>query len=488
MARPSALPPGLSGPTKLLIDGEWLEPATGRHYDDINPSTGEVVASVAEGGAEDVDRAVKAARAAFQDGAWSRLHASERGRLLYRLARLVEEHAQELAQIDAVDAGKPVTNSLRVDLPAAVDCFEYYAGWADKIHGETVPVKGDAFTYLLRQPVGVVGQIIPWNFPLMMAAWKLAPALACGCTVLLKPAEQSPLSALRLGELCLEAGLPPGVVNILTGFGETGAAIVEHPDVDKIAFTGSPEVGRIIMRASAGTLKRVSLELGGKSPNIILADADMEAAVRGASGGIFFNQGEVCSAGSRILVERGVYDRFLEQLHKRAASISVGDPLDPATYMGPVVSEEQFERVMGYIGIGKEEGARLVTGGGRIGDAGFFVQPTIFAEVENRMRIAQEEIFGPVACVIPVQDADEAVRVANDTAYGLAAAVWTRDVAKAHTIAQRLRAGTVWVNTYGPTDSRSPWGGFRDSGFGRELGRQALDLYTEYKSVWVALS
>src|SRR3990170_341091 len=334
--------------------------------------------------------------------------------------------------MNAVAAEKPVTNSLRVDLPAAVDCFEYYAGWADKIHGETVPVKGDALTYLLRQP--------------------------------------------------------PGVVNILTGFGETGAAIVEHPDVDKIAFTGSPEVGRIIMRASAGTLKRVSLELGGKSPNIILADADMEAAVRGASGGIFFNQGEVCSAGSRILVERGVYDRFLEQLHERAASISVGDPLDPATYMGPVVSEEQFERVMGYIGIGKEEGARLVAGGGRIGDAGFFVQPTIFAEVENRMRIAQEEIFGPVASLIPIQDADEAVRVANDTIYGLAAAVWTRDVAKAHTIAQRLRAGTVWVNTYGPTDSRSPWGGFRDSGFGRELGRQALDLYTEYKSVWVALT
>ena len=474
------------GPTKFLINGDWVEPAAGKYYDDVNPTTGETLAQVAEGGAEDIDRAVKAARAAFE-GPWAKVHPADRGRMLVKLAQLVRDNAEELAEIDALDAGKPITNSLRVDIPAAIDCFEYYAGWADKLHGETVPVRAPAFTYLMRQPVGVVGQIIPWNFPVMMAAWKLAPALACGNTTVLKPAEQSPLSALKLGELCLEAGLPPGVVNIVTGFGEAGAALVEHEDVDKIAFTGSPEVGRIIVRASAATLKKVSLELGGKSPNVILADADLEAAIRGASGGIFFNQGEVCSAGSRILVERSIYDAFLDGLTKRADSIKVGDPLDPKTYMGPVVNDEQFERVMGYIGIGKDEGAKLVTGGDRIGDRGYFVQPTIFADVDNRMRIAQEEIFGPVASVIPVKDADEAVRIANDTSFGLAAAVWTRDVAKAHNVAHRLKAGTVWVNTYGATDTRSPWGGFKDSGFGRELGRQALDLYTEYKAVWINL-
>lgn len=476
-----------SKPGRLLIEGQWVEPAEGRYFDAINPATGGTLTAVAEAGPEDVQRAATAARAALLEGPWGRIDAAERGRLIHKLAQKVADHVEELATIDALNVGKPISHSLRVDLAAAVDCLEYYAGWADKIHGEIVPVRGNYFNYVLREPVGVVGAIIPWNFPVMMATWKLGPALATGCTVILKPAEQSPLSALRLGELCLEAGLPPGVVNILTGPGSTGAALVEHPAVDKIAFTGSPEVGRSIMRAAAGTLKRISLELGGKSPNIIFADADLERAVRGASNGIFFNQGEVCSAGSRILVEASAYDEFCEKLVGRSESIKVGDPLEKDTYMGPIVSQEQFDRVMSYIDIGKKEGASLRLGGQRLGDRGFFVAPTVFADVDNRMRIAQEEIFGPVASLIRFTDVEEAVQLANDTRYGLAAAVWTNDITRAHRIVRRLRAGTVWVNTYGYTDSRSPWGGYKDSGFGRELGRFALDLYTDLKSVWVGL-
>jgi aldehyde dehydrogenase (NAD+) len=476
-------------PGKLLIGGRWEEAASGKRFETINPGTGAPLTTVAEAEAADVDRAVAAARRAFEAGPWARMHPAGRGRVLLRIAQLVEAHADELAALDTLDSGKPIAESQRWDLPATIDCLYYYAGWADKIGGETIPVKGPFLTYTLREPAGVVGQIIPWNFPLMMAAWKVAPALATGCTVVLKPAEQTPLSALRLAELCLEAGLPEGVLNVVTGFGETaGEALTRHMDVDKVAFTGSPEVGRAILRAAADSnLKRVSLELGGKSPNIIFADADLRAALRGATRGIFFNQGEVCSAGSRIFVEDSVYDEMSRALIDYSNNLHVGDPLDPKTRMGAIVSEEQFRKVLAYVDVGQTEGATLAAGGHRVGERGYFVAPTVFTDVRNDMRIAREEIFGPVAAVIPFRDAPEAVAQANASAYGLAAAVWTRDIEKAHRVAQRVRAGTVWINSYGQTDTRSPWGGFKSSGFGRELGRAALDLYTDTKSVWVHL-
>jgi 5-carboxymethyl-2-hydroxymuconate semialdehyde dehydrogenase len=475
---------------KMLIDGKWVEAASGKTFDTLNPATGEVLARVAEGDAEDVDRAVRAARRAFDSGPWRRMRPAERERLLLRIADLIEAHAEELAELETLDNGKTLADSRSVDVPSAAATFRYYAGWVNKLTGDTNPSDEAFFNFTLREPVGVCGQIIPWNFPLLLAAWKLAPALACGNTCVLKPAEQTPLTALRLGELLEEAGVPAGVVNIVPGFGPTaGAALVRHPMVDKIAFTGSTEVGKEIQRESAATLKRVSLELGGKSPNIVFADADVEAAVEGALVGVFFNQGQVCCAGTRLFVERKLHDEFAERLAKTAAGMKQGSGLDPETRIGPLVSQEQLERVTGYLEIGKREGARVLTGGERNTakglERGYFVKPTVFTGVRNDMRIAREEIFGPVVAVIPFKDEDDAVLQGNDTLYGLAAGVWTRDIGRAHRVARAIRAGTVWVNCYNVFDPASPFGGYKESGYGRELGRYALDLYTQVKSVWL---
>ncbi len=475
---------------KMLIDGKWVEAASGKTFDTLNPATGEVLARVAEGDAEDVDRAVRAARRAVDGGPWRRMRPAERERLLLRIADLIEAHAEELAELETLDNGKTLADSRSVDVPSAAATFRYYAGWVNKLTGDTNPSDEAFFNFTLREPVGVCGQIIPWNFPLLLAAWKLAPALACGNTCVLKPAEQTPLTALRLGELLEEAGVPAGVVNIVPGFGPTaGAALVRHPMVDKIAFTGSTEVGKEIQRESAATLKRVSLELGGKSPNIVFADADVEAAVEGALVGVFFNQGQVCCAGTRLFVERKLHDEFAERLAKTAAGMKQGSGLDPETRIGPLVSQEQLERVTGYLEIGKREGARVLTGGERNTakglERGYFVKPTVFTGVRNDMRIAREEIFGPVVAVIPFKDEDDAVLQGNDTLYGLAAGVWTRDIGRAHRVARAIRAGTVWVNCYNVFDPASPFGGYKESGYGRELGRYALDLYTQVKSVWL---
>jgi aldehyde dehydrogenase (NAD+) len=475
--------------TKMLIDGKWVDSTSGRTFETINPATGEVIARVAEGEAPDVGKAVKAARKALEKGPWRKMSARERGRLLFKLADLIEQNKEELAALETLDNGKPIRDSLNADLPLTLDCYRYYGGWADKIEGKTIPVSGPYFCYTRHEPVGVVGQIIPWNFPLLMQAWKWGPALAAGCTVVLKPAEQTPLSALRVGELALEAGFPEGVVNIVPGFGETaGAALAEHMDVDKVAFTGSTEVGKLIMQAAGRTnLKRVTLELGGKSPNIIFADADVDAAAEGAHLALFFNQGQCCCAGSRLFVEQKVHDQLVEKVMARVKATRVGDPFDPETTQGPQVSQEQFDKVMGYIESGRQSGAKLLAGGNRCGDRGYFIEPTVFTGVRDEHKIAQEEIFGPVMSVIPFQSIEEVIERGNRTTYGLAAAVWTRDVTKAHRVAAELKAGTVWINCYDVFDAAAPFGGFKMSGIGRELGEYALRNYTEVKTVTVAM-
>jgi aldehyde dehydrogenase (NAD+) len=476
--------------TGLLINNQWLEASSGRTFPTVNPATGEEICQVAEADSADVDRAVRAARAAFERGPWHKMAAAERGRLLNKLADLIEKNAEDLARLESLDNGKPYKVALTADLPLTVACYRYYAGWADKVQGRTIPISGNYFCYTRLEPVGVVGQIIPWNFPMLMQAWKLAPALACGNTVVLKPAEQTPLTALRIGELIVEAGFPEGVVNILPGYGPTaGQAIARHMDVDKVAFTGSTEVGHLVMEAAAqSNLKRVTLELGGKSPNIVFADADMNAAIEGSHFALFFNQGQCCCAGSRLFVERKAYDEFVERSVARAKRRTVGDPFDPATEQGPQVDDAQFQKVMQYIEAGRNEGARLMCGGDRSGERGYFIQPTVFADVRDEMTIAQDEIFGPVMAIIPFDSIDEVIDRANRTLYGLAAAVWTRDISKATTIANGVRAGTVWVNCYDVFDAAAPFGGFKQSGIGRELGEYGLQQYTEVKTVTVALN
>jgi acyl-CoA reductase-like NAD-dependent aldehyde dehydrogenase len=476
---------------KLLINNEWRDATGGKTMEVVNPATEEVIATVASADKSDVDAAVAAARAAL-NGPWGKMSARERGRLVSKLADRLLEKADEVARLETLHNGKPIFESRQIEIPAAAECFEYYAGWADKVMGETIPVKGNYLTYTLREPLGVVAAIVPWNFPLLLAAWKVAPALACGNVVILKPASQTPLTAIALGEIAVEIGLPPGVLNVITGPGSSvGQAIVEHPGIDKIAFTGDTSTGKGIMRAAADTLKKITLELGGKSPNIILPDADLEAALRGATTGIFYGKGEVCAAGSRLLVAKSIKDEFMEKLAARAKKMVAGDPLDPKTRYGALASKKQLETVQRYVDIAKKEGATLVAGGARadIGTGkGYFYQPTVFDNVAPESTISREEIFGPVLATIEFADIDEAIARANDSPYGLAAAVWTRDIKKAHYVARKLQAGTVWINTYNVYDTAAPFGGYKASGFGREMSAHALEHYTQVKSVWVDLN
>jgi phenylacetaldehyde dehydrogenase len=479
----------LASPKKLLIDGKWVQAHSGKTFDSIDPATGEVLARVAEGDKADIDLAVKAARRAFESGPWSKMTASERGRIIWKIGDLLQEYLEEFAELETLDNGKPLSVARVADVPLAADLFHYMAGWATKVEGSTIPIAGPFLAYTRREPIGVVGQIIPWNFPLLMAAWKLGPALATGCTVVLKPAEQTPLSALRLGEIALEAGLPPGVLNIVTGFGETaGAALAAHPDVDKIAFTGSTEVGKLIVQAAADNLKKVTLELGGKSPNIVFDDADVKQAAAGAANAIFFNHGQCCCAGSRLFVEDKIFDKVVEGVSESAKKIKVGPGMNADTTMGPLVSEEQFRRVRGYMEAGLNEGAKAVVGGKTVGNRGYFVEPTVLVNTKPTMKVVQEEIFGPVVTAMPFKSIDEIAAEANNTSYGLAAGIWTKDIAKAHSLANKLKAGTVWINCYNVFDAAMPFGGYKQSGWGREMGKEALELYTETKAVCVRIN
>jgi aldehyde dehydrogenase (NAD+) len=476
---------------QLFINNEWRAAASGKTMDVINPATEDVCANVASADASDLDAAVAAARAAL-NGPWGTMSARERGRLVRKLGERLMERADEFARLETLHNGKPIMESRHVEIPAAAECFEYYGGWSDKVMGETIPVKGNYLNYTLREPLGVCAAIVPWNFPLLIAVWKIAPALATGNTIIVKPASQTPLTALALGEIAIEVGLPPGVLNILTGPGaKLGQAIVEHPGIDKIAFTGDTSTGKGIMRGAADTLKKITLELGGKSPNIVLADADIESAIRGVAVGIFYGKGEVCAAGSRLLVDKAIKSEFIDKLAARTKKMAAGDPMDPKTRLGALSSKKQMETVLRYIESGKKEGATLVAGGERtdIGTGkGFFMQPTVFADVQPEMTISREEIFGPVLAAIEFADLDEAIARANDTPYGLAAGVWTKDVKKAHYVARKLQAGTVWINTYNVYDTATPFGGYKQSGFGREMSAHALEHYTQVKSVWVDLN